>query len=71
MHLFNKCDKNADGNSFDVVYLYADMSGTFGLQAVTYFLFKYEKGIHSRFNLPFTLDTIDFALKKQNFFFWQ
>ena len=53
----NKCDKNTDGNTvtatFDVTGIYTNIPHIFGLEAVRFFLSKYEKDIHSRFNIPF------------------
>ena len=57
IHFFNKCDSNTDGNAviatFDVVGLYTNIQHTFGLEAVWYFLLKFEKDIHPRFNVSF------------------
>ena len=57
--------------TFDVVGLYTNIPHTFGLEAVSYFLWKYKEDIHSRFNILFILESIDFILKKQHLRFWQ
>ena len=49
--------------TFDVVGLYANTRHTFGMEAVRYFLLKYKKDIHPRFNIPFVLELMDFILK--------
>ena len=48
---------------FDVVGRYTNISHTFGIEAVRYFLLKYKEDIHPRFNIPFILESIDFILK--------
>ena len=62
----NKCDRNTYENTviaiFDVVGLYTNISHTFGMEAVRYFLLKYKEDIHPRFNIPFILESIDFIL---------
>ena len=64
----NKCGRNTNGNTviviFDVVGPYTNISHTFGMEAVRYFLLKYKEDIHPRFNIPFILESIDFILKK-------
>ena len=47
---------------FDVVGGYINISHTFGIEAVRYFLLKYKEDIHPRFNIPFILESIDFIL---------
>ena len=47
---------------FDVVGRYTNISHTFGIEAVRYFLLKYKEDIHPRFNIPFILESIDFIL---------
>ena len=63
----NKCDRDTDGNAviatFNVVGLYTNIAHTFWMEAVRYFLLKYKEDIHSRFNIPFILESIDFILK--------
>ena len=63
----NKCDRNTYENTaiaiFDLVGLYTNISHTFGMEAVRYFLLKYKEDIHPRFNIPFILESIDFILK--------
>ena len=63
----NKWDRNTDGNAviatFDEVGLYTNIPHTFGLEAVRYFLLKYEEDTHPRFNILFILESIDFILK--------
>ena len=65
----NKCDRNTNGNkviaTFDVVGPYANISHTFGIEAVRYFLLKYKEDIHPRFNIPFILESTDFILKNK------
>ena len=45
------------------VRLYTNIPHTFGIEAVRYFLFKYQQYIYPRFSIPFILESIDFMLK--------
>ena len=43
--------------------IHINIPHTFGKEAVSYFLLEYKEDIHSRFNIPFILESIDFILK--------
>ena len=52
-----------------MIGLYTNIPHTFGLEAVSYFLLKYEQDIHSRFNIPFMLESINFLIKNNTWIF--
>ena len=53
MDFLNKCPRDVDENfeivTFDVISLYASIPHEFGLEAIDYFLIKYQKDLHPRF----------------------
>ena len=63
----NKCGISTDEStaiaSFDAVGLCTNISHTFRLEAVRYFLLKYKEDIDPRFNMPSFLESVDFILK--------
>ena len=48
-----------------VAGIYTKILHTFGLEAVRYFLVKYEERFHPKFNVPFILEPVDFTLKNK------
>ena len=48
---------------FDVVSLYTSIHHKFGLEAIDYFLTKYQEDLHSRFKEEFVLESANLHLK--------
>ena len=61
----NKCPRDVDEDTeivtFDVISLYA--SSPQDLEAIDYFLTKYEGDLHTRFRKEFVLESVNFILK--------
>ena len=55
--------------SFDVTSLYTNIPHELGLKAIEYWLDKYPKLIHSRFNKSFILEALKLVLKNNHFVF--
>ena len=61
-----KCPRDVDEDSgiatFDVISLYTSIPHEFGLEAVDYFLIKYQEDLHPRFKKDFVLESANFML---------
>ena len=68
-----KCKRNLTKSSrivtFDVMALYTNMLHELGFKTIEYWLDKYLKFIHSRFNNAFILEALKLVLKKNYFVF--
>ena len=73
MDFFKKCPRDVDENTeivtFDIISLYTSISPEFGLEAIDYFLTKYQENLHSRFRKEFVLESANFILKNNTFTF--
>ena len=52
--------------TFDLISLYTSIPHKFGLEAIDYFLTKYQEDLHPRFREEFDLEIANVILKKQN-----
>ena len=56
-------DENTEIVTFDVISLYTSIPHEFGLEALDYFLTKYQEDLHPRFRKEFVLESANFILK--------
>ena len=67
MDFLNKCPRYVDEDTeivtFDVISLYTSIPHEVGLEAIDYFLTKYQEDLHSRFRKAFVLESANFILK--------
>ena len=67
MEFLNKCPRDVDENTeivtFDVISLDTSIPQEFGLDAIDYFLTKYQEYLHPRFWKEFVLESANFVLK--------
>ena len=56
-------DEGTEIVSFDVISFYTSISHEFGLEAIDYFLTKYQEDLHPRFRKEFVLESANFILK--------
>ena len=55
--------------TFDVISLYTSIPLEFGLEAIDYFLTKYQEDLHPRFRKEFVLESANFILKNNTLTF--
>ena len=53
----------------DVISLYTSIPHEFGLEAIDYFLTKYQENLHPRFRKKFVLESANFILKNNTLTF--
>ena len=67
LDFLNKCPRGVDEDTeivtFDVISLYTSIPHEFGLEAMDYFLTKYQEDLHPRFRRSFVLESVKFILK--------
>ena len=70
LNLLYKCSRDvhedAEIVTFDLISLYTSIPHKFGLEAIDYFLTKYQEDLHPRFREEFDLEIANVILKKQN-----
>ena len=71
LDFLNKCPRDVDENSeivtFDVISWYRRIPHNFVLEAIGYFLTKYQGDLHPRFRKEFVLESASFILKNNTF----
>ena len=69
----HKCPRDVHENfeivTFDVISLYTSISHEFGLEAIDYFLNKYQKDLQPRSRTEFVLESAKFILKNNTLTF--
>ena len=53
-------DEDTEINTFDLISLYISICHKFGLEAIYYFLTKYQEDLHPRFRKEFVLESANF-----------
>ena len=54
-------DEDTEINTFDLISLYISICHKFGLEAIYYFLTKYQEALHPRFRKEFVLESANFT----------
>ena len=69
----NTCPKDEDEDTeivtSDVINFYNSIPHKFGLEAIDYFLTKYQEDLHPRFSKAFVLESVNFILKNNTLTF--
>ena len=73
LDFLNKCPRDVDEDTeivtFDVITLYTSITNEFGLEAIEYFLNKYQEDLHPRFRKEFVLESANFIFKNNTLTF--
>ena len=73
MDFLNKFPRDVDEDTeivtFDVISLYTNIPHEFDLEAIDYFLIKYQEDLHPRFRKAFVLESANFILKNNTLTF--
>ena len=73
LDFLNKCPADIDEDTeivtFDLISLYTRISHEFGVEAIDYFLTKYQEDLHPRFRKGFVLKSVNFILKNNTLTF--
>ena len=62
-------DEDTEIVTFDVISLYTSIPHKFGLEAINYFLTKYQEDLHAIFKKEFVLESANFILKNNTLTF--
>lgn len=68
-HLPERVPEETTLASFDVESLYSNIAHNLGLKAIKFWLQKHPEDLHTRFTDNFILDSIEFILKNNTFYF--
>ena len=73
MDFLHKCPRDVNENTeivtFDVISLYTSIPHEFGLEAIDYFLNKYQEDLQPRSRKEFVLESANFILKNNTLTF--